>query len=242
MSPVKFFFSISVCVLITACSLERTKKLFIMKRLFCLIILCSCALLAYAQADRTNNFIIRANYNTNIFNTKNVSHGHVYNYKPGFSIDFGAKQFIVRKSGWFIEEVPNFFYNSLPYCDHLLASGTNTTKPLNGSIVYYLKEAGVGLLVVFGHDFILNNNISLSVFGGPDFRYTTSSFPKECKVKKCPDHKLKKGNLGLRFGAGLNYKKLNINLSINPDLLDRGYDYNKYKSVQVSLGVGYYFK
>ena len=186
-----------------------------MKKLLCLFILCLSCYLSYAQADRTNNAVIRINYNTNIYNSYSSRIGH--NYTPGFAIDLGAKQFLVKDKGWFLEEVPSFLFNDLPFA--------KSSREREKTVMPYsrLRELGAGASVVFGYDFLVGDNSSIAVFAGPDFR-------------------LHKGNLRVRFGAAYNYNKLNINLFISPDLLDRGLGIKRYRTVQVGLGIGYYFK
>ena len=204
-----------------------------MKKLLCLFILCLSCYLSYAQADRTNNAVIRINYNTNIYNSYSSRIGH--NYTPGFAIDLGAKQFLVKDKGWFLEEVPSFLFNDLPFA--------KSSREREKTVMPYsrLRELGAGASVVFGYDFLVGENSSIAVFAGPDFRYIFQYYPTG-GYKGDPDYRLHKGNLRVRFGAAYNYNKLNINLFISPDLLDRGLGIKRYRTVQVGLGIGYYFK
>ncbi len=191
--------------------------------------------LSLAQASRDNNYTVRLNYNTNVYNSVKSTIGH--NYTPGFSFELGGKQFLVKGKGWFLEEAPFFQFNDLPFAKSV------PSEKRDIAVLPYdrLRELGVGLYFVGGYDFIINEKMSLDVFAGPDFRYLIKYYP-DCGVNDCTDHKLHKANLRFKIGAGLNINNVNISLSMCPDLLDRGLKIKRYRSVQVALGIGYYFK
>lgn len=192
-------------------------------------------IVSFAQSSRENNYVIRLNYNTNIYNSVKRTIGH--NYTPGVSLELGGKQFLVKDKGWFLEEAPFFQFNDLPFAKSV------PTEKRDIAVLPFdrLRELGVGLYFVGGYDFIINDKLSLDVFAGPDFRYLVKYYP-DCGVKDCPDHRLHKANLRFKFGAGFNINNANINISFSPDILDRGLGVRRYRSIQVSLGIGYYFK
>lgn len=203
------------------------------------IVLCLAVFSAFAQADRSNNWIARINYNQN-FKTMGYSDDK-WNWPiGGLSVDFGGKQFFNPGNGWFIEESVEGFFSYLP----------NSKRTLDGK---WAREAGIGTVLMGGYDFIIDKDLSLDVFGGIVYRYILYD-----KVK----HKLADGistihgthlqpnNLRLKFGAGLNYGKYNFSFSLSPDLINRfrndwiegslGPTYH-YTTLQVALGFGIYF-
>ncbi|MBO7561476.1 MAG: hypothetical protein J6T04_01150 [Bacteroidales bacterium] len=207
-----------------------------MKKVILLSVIVFVGSVLLAQNERVNNAVVRLNYNVNIYNSLGNDIGH--NFTPGVSFDFGAKQFLYKDKGWFLEEAPSFLFNDLPFAKRV------SVEKREIAVMPYsrLRELGLGLYVVGGYDFKIHDKLSFDVFIGPDIRYLIRYYPQDCGVKDCTDHRLHKANLRLRLGAGLNINNFNVNLNLNPDLLDRGLGVKRYRTIQLSIGLGYYFK
>lgn len=205
-----------------------------MKKIFFILIALFSCLYTYAQADRTNSVLVRINYNTNIYTSVKGKMKH--NFTSGYAVDFGAKQFLKRGNGWFLEEEASVLCGFLPF-----VRNTPNEKAFNSGS--YEFEFGTGITTVFGYDFKISNNKSLSLYVGPDFRYIFVYDPEKGFLDSSPTdkHRLHRKNLRLRVGTSLNINKLNLNLFLSPDLLDRGLGVQRYRTLQVGLGVGYHF-
>ena len=207
-----------------------------MKRFFStLFLMLSVCLFSTAQVHRNNSVFVRANYTTNVYTSVSGEFGH--NFTPGVTADFGAKQFFNKDNGWFVEESAKFLFSDLPFINSV--HGLNREK----AVIPYdrLRELGAGIQAKVGYDFILNNKLSLAVGCGPDARYIFKYSP-DCVVgKECNDHNLHSLNLRLSAGVDLNINKTTISLSFSPDIINRGRADKKYSTLQIGLGIGYYF-
>ena len=203
------------------------KKFFV----FCLLLLFN--VVSFAQTKAQNTDFVHLYYTNNKYTS--ISTFDPHDYRSGVSFDLGSRIFPKKDARWFFEWAVEFFFNDLPFAEQGIPGDYTQVISVGNK---YLREIGPGTYTDFGYDFILNQKMSLSLYAGPGFRYVVRYY-YDNKVKGNLMHK---ANLKLRFGAGLNINNTNINLSIAPDMLDRGVGVKRYRSLQVSLGIGYYFK
>ena len=201
-----------------------------MKRISLIIVFLLSGVSLAAQVDRSNNWLARINYNQN-FLTMGYSNDIERWSVGGASVDFGGKQFFNKDLGWFIEESAEFFLTDLPMSKRV-------------SYGAWAREIGIGAVILSGYDFVIKDNMSLEVFGGVVYRRLLYN-----KIKLAGtvirNGEIQDNNLRLKIGAGLNYKKYNFSFSLSPDLLNReredGGWHAHYTTIQIGLGVGYYF-
>ncbi|MBQ3383021.1 MAG: hypothetical protein IJG54_06800 [Bacteroidales bacterium] len=211
-------------------------RLFAMKKvLISIILIIGLYSMSFAQTDRGSIGLVRLNGTANFYNSIKIGDKYSQNGTLGFSLDFGAKQFL-GQSNLFLEETTGFVYSKMP---SLMSMHFDPYPGWESPYVFLQKgrEAGVSASLILGYQFPVKNNLSIDVFAGPEFRYL---FKYKCLYDNRPN--LHKANLRLKAGANLNINSLNISLFASPDLLDRGKGVGRYRTVQVGIGVGYYFK
>lgn len=203
---------------------------------FCLILIIGFCNTLFAQTNRSCPGIVRINGTMNFYNSVKMADDYSQNGTLGCSVDFGAKQFL-GQSNLFLEETIGFVYSELPFLERMLFDPYPGFKE---PYVFWDKghETGASASFFAGYQFPLKNNLSIDVFAGPDFRYLFNYKSGVDSEKKY----LHKTNLRLKAGANLNIKNLSISLFASPDLLDRGKDYKRYRTILVGIGMGYYFK
>lgn len=188
---------------------------------------------SFAQTDRGYIGFIRINGTANYYNSIKGNQGYSQNGTLGFSVELGAKQFL-EQSNLFLEETMGFVYSKLP-----------SSKPMHytekaGYLIWDKgHETGAAASFVLGYQFPMKNNLSVDVFVGPDFRYL---FDYKTQVNTSAAKCLHKANLRLKTGVNMNINHLSISLFASPDLLDRGKGTDRYRTVQVGVGIGYYFR
>lgn len=202
---------------------------------------------AQGWAQNKNRDYIQFDYEISFYNGYPKPGNHVAkNGTSGFGLEFGQKR-LLGENPCFLKYGITAFIGQMPvggeiavfggslsekerrYNEHIYPSGFYTT----------FKELDFGANCMFGYDFILNNKLTLELFGGPDVRYLVNTFKDE--VDNCFKKNTHKINLRLKAGVGLNYNNINFNLSVVPDILDRGKGNIIYRNIAVALGVGYYF-
>lgn len=187
------------------------------------------SVLSFAQT-KSDSFFVRGNYTNNIYTS--VSRFNPNNYKSGLVIDFGDKHSFTPLKGLFLEGAGEFLFTDLPSAE----MGSPGGDPDAISFHSHIREVGTGVYTVLGYDFRLGKNVRLNAFTGPEFRFLFKYYHSSPARNL-----LHKWNLRWKAGLGLNVKKLNVNLSVSPDVLDRGKGIRRYRTIQLVLGIGYYF-
>lgn len=201
------------------------------KVLVSVILVISICSVSLAQTDRGSIGLVRINGTANYYNSLKGGHGYSQNGTLGFSVELGAKQFLGHNY-LFLEETIGFVYSKLP-----------SPKLVSGGASYLMwdkcHETGAGASFILGYQIPIKNNLSIDVFAGPDFRYLF-----DYKAQRDYDviNDIHKANLRLKAGANMNINRFSISLFASPDVLDRGKGTDRYRTVQVGVGIGYYFK
>ena len=208
-----------------------------MKKVFIALLTCLIYNSLAAQTDRGSIGLVRINGTSNFYNSVHY-YDHNKNQRngtAGFSLELGGKQFL-GGSNLFLEEPAGFVFSELPFPEYPLVVGAPNQYPL----LEKGNETGILGSVVLGYQVQLKNHLSVDFFAGPDFRYLFNYNAKFGDTNvDLPFHK---SNLKLKAGANLNIKRFNISLFASQDLLDRGKDSYRYKTIIVGLGFGYYFR
>ena len=194
-----------------------------------ILIVCLLNILSYAQS-KTDRLFVRGNYTNSIYTS--ISRFDPQNYKSGLVIDIGDKHSFTHLKGLFLEGAGEFIFTDLPSAE----MGSPGGDPEAISFHSHIREIGTGVYTVLGYDFRLRKHICLNIFTGPEFRYLFKYYHSSPARNL-----LHNWNLRWKTGLGLNMNNLNISLSASPDLLDRGKGIKRYRTTQLSLGIGYLF-
>lgn len=190
----------------------------------------------FAQANKESCSFVRLNGTANFFSSdKYRASSYENNGTLGFSLDLGGKQFL-GQSNIFLEEIFSFAFSELPFPKYPSWDGGYNPYPLGDNLSG--RETGIGTIFICGYRIPLKKEMSLDLFGGPNLKYSYKFSGGYHSFKEY----LNKVSLRLNAGVSLNINNFNVYLFASPDLLDRGIGTFKYKTVQVGLGVGYYFK